>query len=119
MVYTVDGIEYIRKVGSRQEVWDKVVYCTSGKLTRDCLEERNGKIISKRRSQMGKKRFSDGSVFQKKSGTEEEKKEPEKKKEPKRKRKIISEEKQDTSSKPYVARDQPPWRRRRKRRPLQ
>jgi len=69
-----DGTEYIRKIGSRQEVWDRVVYCTSGKLTRDCLELKGDKIISKRRSALGKQRYSKGNVFRKQ---EEEKKEPE------------------------------------------
>ena len=70
-----DGTEYIRKIGSRQEVWDRVVYCTSGKLTRDCLELKGDKIISKRRSALGKQRYSKGNVFFRKQ--EEEKKEPE------------------------------------------
>ena len=61
-----DGAEYVRKVGSRQEVWDRVVYCTSGKLTRENLELKGGKLISKRRSALGKKRYSKGAVFQKK-----------------------------------------------------
>ena len=72
-----DGTEYIRKIGSRQEVWDRVVYCTSGKLTRDCLELKGDKIISKRRSALGKQRYSKGNVFKKQESKEEEKKSPE------------------------------------------
>ena len=67
-----DGTEYIRKIGSRREVWDRVVYCTSGKLTRDCLELKGDKIISKRRSALGKQRYSKGDVFKKKEKTKEE-----------------------------------------------
>ena len=57
-MYEQNGKRYLRKVGSRQEVWDEVVYCTSGRLTKDDLERRpNGKIISKRRSAQGKERY--------------------------------------------------------------
>ena len=55
---------YLRKFGSRREVIDGVAYCTSGKLTADCLELKpNGKIISRRRSAEAKKRIETQSPF--------------------------------------------------------
>ena len=62
-MYTKDGVEYVRKTGTRQEVWDEVAYCTAGKLTKDCLEKRGNKIISKRRSALGKERFQKKNPF--------------------------------------------------------
>ena len=58
-----DGTEYIRKVGNRQEVWDEVVYCTSGKLLKGHLAMKNNKLVSKRRSELGKKRFAERNPF--------------------------------------------------------
>jgi hypothetical protein len=58
-----DGKEYIRKVGNRQEVWDEVVYCTSGKLLKSHLVMKNNKLVSKRRSELGKKRFAERNPF--------------------------------------------------------
>jgi hypothetical protein len=64
IMYTAaDGTEYCRKTGSRQEVWDGVVYCTSGKLTKGDLIQKNNKIVSKRRSQLGKERFAQRNPF--------------------------------------------------------
>ena len=52
-----NGREYVRKIGTRQEVFDEVCFCTSGKLEKKDFILKNNKIVSKRRSQMGKKRF--------------------------------------------------------------
>ena len=62
-MYTKDDIEYVRKIGTRLEVYDGVAYCTAGKLTKDCLEKRGNKIISKRRSALGKQRFQKKNPF--------------------------------------------------------
>ena len=53
MPFEQDGNVYCRKFGSRREVLDGVAFCTSGKLTADRLEERGGKIISRKRSELG------------------------------------------------------------------
>ena len=67
-MYTAEnGKEYVRKTGSRQEVWDEVVFCTSGKLKKEDLVMKNGRIMSKKRSEMGKKRFATANPFQKKA----------------------------------------------------
>ena len=67
-----DGIEYVRKVGSRQEVWDEVCFCTSGKLKRSDFIMKNNKIVSKRRSEMGQKRFAEkGNPFKTAAVTED------------------------------------------------
>ena len=58
-----EGITYARKYGNRREVWDRVSFMTSGKLQRINLELRNGKLISKKRSKMGKERFKRKNPF--------------------------------------------------------
>ena len=64
MVYSCpDGNQYCRKFGSRREVVDGVAYCTTGKLTADRLEERDGKIISRKRSELGKVRYASKNPF--------------------------------------------------------
>ena len=64
MVYSCpEGKQYCRKFGNRREVLDGIAYCTTGKLTADRLEERNGKIISKKRSELGKKRYANKNPF--------------------------------------------------------
>ena len=64
MVYSCpEGKQYCRKFGNRREVLDGIAYCTTGKLTTDRLEERNGKIISKKRSELGKKRYANKNPF--------------------------------------------------------
>lgn len=62
-MYKKDGVEYVRKVGTRQEVVDGTVYCTSGGLTQDELEVRGSRIISKKRSALGKARFQQRNPF--------------------------------------------------------
>ena len=67
-----DGKEYVRKVGTRQEVWDEVVFCTSGKLKKTDLILKNNKLVSKRRSAMGQKRFAEkGNPFKVEASVEE------------------------------------------------
>ena len=64
MVYSCpEDKQYCRKFGNRREVLDGIAYCTTGKLTADRLEERNGKIISKKRSELGKKRYASKNPF--------------------------------------------------------
>ena len=63
MPFEQDGSVYCRKFGSRREVLDGVAYCTSGKLTADRLEERGGKIISRKRSELGKVRYAEKNPF--------------------------------------------------------
>ena len=63
MPFVSEGTQFCRKRGNRREVLDRVAYCTSGGLTFDCLEEKNGKIISKRRSQMGRERYAARNPF--------------------------------------------------------
>ena len=55
--------QFVRKRGNRREVLDGVAYCTSGGLCAADLEERNGKIISKKRSAMGKQRYAEKNPF--------------------------------------------------------
>ena len=55
--------EYLRKVGSRDEVWNGIAYCTSGKLTKQDLIQKNGKLISKKRSMLGTERFKRKNPF--------------------------------------------------------
>jgi hypothetical protein len=62
-MYERDGVEYVRKVGSRLEVWDGVCFCTSGGLQKDQLIKKNNKIVSKKRSEMGKRRFEEKNPF--------------------------------------------------------
>ena len=63
MPFEQDDKVYCRKFGNRREVLDGVAFCTSGKLTADRLEERGGKIISKKRSEQGKVRYAEKNPF--------------------------------------------------------
>ena len=62
-MYEADGKEYVRKVGTRQEVVDGIVYCTSGGLKLDDLEVGGRKIVSKKRSALGRQRFEAKNPF--------------------------------------------------------
>ena len=70
-MYEVDGKEYVRKTGTRQEVVDGTVYCTSGGLKQDDLEVRGRRIISKKRSALGKRRFEKRNPFVREEPDEE------------------------------------------------
>ena len=49
--YYVNDVKYIKLYGSRQDVWDKVAFQTTGCLTRlDFTINKNGKIVSKKKS---------------------------------------------------------------------
>jgi len=63
MPFVHEKKQFVRKRGNRREVLDGVCYCTSGGLTADCLEERGGKIISKKRSKMGRERYATKNPF--------------------------------------------------------
>ena len=92
MVYSCpDGNQYCRKFGNRREVVDGVAYCTTGKLTADRLEERDGKIISRKRSELGKVRYASKNPFK---GKEK----PEKPKKSRAKPKDVEDEKEVTPS---------------------
>ena len=65
MAFTVDGKTFCRKRGDRREVVDGIAYCTSGGLTADRLEERDGKIVSKRKSEQGRTRYKNNNPFKK------------------------------------------------------
>ena len=73
MYTTEDGTEYARKFGSREDVIAGTVYCTSGGLTRDQLEVRGKRIISKKRSALGKARYTKSNPFVQKAEDEDEK----------------------------------------------
>ena len=62
-MYTLDGVEYARKFGSREDVVAGTVYCTSGGLTKEQLEVRGKRIISKKRSALGKARYTKSNPF--------------------------------------------------------
>ena len=62
-MYEKDGIQYARKYGSREDVIARTVYCTSGKLTLEDLEQRGKRIISKKRSALGKARYKKQNPF--------------------------------------------------------
>ena len=65
-MYTAeDGREYVRRYGSREEVFDEVCWQTAGKLKKDDLEKRGSRIVSKRRSALGKARFAQKNPFKK------------------------------------------------------
>mgnify|MGYP000167092121 CR=1 FL=1 len=72
MPFVYEEQQYVRKRGNRREVLDGIAYCTSGGLCAADLEERNGKIISKKRSAMGKQRYAVKNPFR---PVEDEKKE--------------------------------------------
>ena len=82
MPFVYEDVQYVRKRGNRREVLDGLAYCTSGNLCATDLEERNGKIISKKRSEMGKQRYAEKNPFR--SVDDEKKTVPDDK--PKRKR---------------------------------
>ena len=63
MPFVIEEQQFVRKRGNRREVMDGVCYCTSGGLCAADLEERNGKIISKKRSAMGKQRYATKNPF--------------------------------------------------------
>ena len=63
MPFVHEENQFVRKRGNRREVLDGVCYCTSGGLTADCLEEKGGKIISKKRSKMGRERYATKNPF--------------------------------------------------------
>ena len=65
MVFVYEDKQYCRKRGSRREVLDELCYCTSGGLVAGDLEERDGKIISKKRSAAGKSRYAAKNPFKK------------------------------------------------------
>ena len=62
-MYEKNGKSYVRKIGSRSDVWNELCFCTSGGLEKQHLVERNGKLVSKKRSEMGKKRFQEQNPF--------------------------------------------------------
>jgi hypothetical protein len=48
--YTIDGLDYQKNEGTRQEVWDGIAYQTSGLLKKhDLILNKNGKLISKKK----------------------------------------------------------------------
>ena len=73
MVFVYEDKQYCRKRGSRREVLDELCYCTSGGLVAGDLEERDGKIISKKRSAAGKSRYAAKNPFKKESVVVDEK----------------------------------------------
>ena len=76
----------MRKYGSRQDVWDSVCTMTRGGLTKDDLMlSKNGKIVSKRKSEAAKAAY-DKFGFNKRK-VEEQKKEEKKEEKKKRRRK--------------------------------
>ena len=75
MPFEHEGKTYCRKYGNRQEVWSQICYMTSGKLTIDDLDERGGKIISKRKSNQGKQRYKTNNPFKVEKKQEDEKQE--------------------------------------------
>ena len=91
MPFVHEETQYVRKRGNRREVLDRVAYCTSGGLTFDCLEEKNGKIISKRRSQMGRERYATKNPFK----AEEKKEEVKAEAKPKKVKKAVAEDVED------------------------
>jgi len=76
MVFVYEDKQYCRKRGSRREVLDQLCYCTSGGLTACDLEERDGKIISKKRSAAGKSRYAAKNPFKKESVVDEKSPDP-------------------------------------------
>jgi hypothetical protein len=62
-MFVHEGTEFIRKYGNRTEVFDGTCYCTSGKLTKKDLELRGSRIISKKRSKLGKERYKAKNPF--------------------------------------------------------
>ena len=74
MPFVIEEQQFVRKRGNRREVLDGICYCTSGGLCAADLEERNGKIISKKRSAMGKERYAAKNPFR---PVQDEKKQPE------------------------------------------
>ena len=75
MVFVYEDTQFCRKRGSRREVLDGLCWCTSGGLVATDLEERDGKIISKKRSRQGKERFKTKNPFTPKEEPLDEKEE--------------------------------------------
>ena len=75
MVFVYEDTQFCRKRGSRREVLDGLCWCTSGGLVATDLEERDGKIISKKRSRQGKERFKSKNPFTPKEEPVDEKEE--------------------------------------------
>lgn len=71
-MFVKDGVEYSRKIGSRESVVAGTTYCTSGGLTKDQLIVRGNRILSKKRSEMGKARFEKKNPFVQDEKKEEE-----------------------------------------------
>ena len=88
MPFVFEDKQFVRKRGSRREVLDGICFCTSGGLVADQLEDRNGKIISKRRSAMGKERYASKNPFKNVDEAEPDEKVEEVK--PKKKRKRVT-----------------------------
>ena len=74
MPFVHEDTQYVRKRGSRREVLDGICYCTSGGLVAEMLEERNGKIISKKRSAVGKQRYTTKNPFKQEADAVEDEK---------------------------------------------
>ena len=72
MPFIIEEQQFVRKRGSRREVMDGICFCTSGGLCAADLMERNGKIISRKRSATGKERYAAKNPFR---PVEDEKKE--------------------------------------------
>ena len=79
-----------RKYGTRSEVWEGIAQQTRGRLTKDKLIlSRNGRIVSKRKSEMAKRSYLEHK-FAKRTKKVEPEPEPvvEKKKRRRRKKKV-------------------------------
>ena len=85
MPFVIEEQQFVRKRGNRREVLDGICYCTSGGLCAADLEERNGKIISKKRSAMGKERYAAKNPFR---PVQDEKKQPELAQKKKKRKKV-------------------------------
>ena len=69
-MYEKNGQQYVRKIGSREDVFAGHVYCTSGGLVKADLIQKGNRIISKKRSEAGKRRFQEHNPFGSKSKPE-------------------------------------------------
>ena len=76
MYISESGTEYVRRYGTRQMVWDEVVFETSGHLKKDDLIMKGSRIVSKRRSALGKERFAKKNPFLKCQDDEKESNDP-------------------------------------------
>jgi hypothetical protein len=76
-----------RKYGTRSEVWEGIAQQTRGRLTKDKLVlSRNGRIVSKRKSEMAKKTYLEHKFAKRTKVAEPE---PPKKKRRRRKKKEV------------------------------